>query len=211
MRRVSTHPSIARLCGQSSRKVAIVSEPGKSLTAFLIAAVATTLVGCGASVSSEPAEPGRVSASSPESVEPTSEPTSPESVEPVLPPDPTPAALTEPAADPAAQSEALDEYLAAEQSQLPKLKSDYADTYSEITIEAEHPDLIVYTYTFSGEMDKAKTVKHFEDMLSEFETAAQDQIFPIMEEYGVTPTQRIRYTYLAPDGSVLWTHDFASR
>lgn len=199
MRRVSTHPSIARLCGQSSRKVAIVSEPGKSLTAFLIAAVATTLVGCGASVSSEPAEPGRVSASSPESVEP------------VLPSDPTPAASTEPAADPAAQSEALDEYLAAEQSQLPKLKSDYADTYSEITIEAEHPDLIVYTYTFSGEMDKAKTVEHFEGMLSEFETAAQDQIFPIMEKYGVTPTQRIRYTYLAPDGSVLWTHDFTSR
>lgn len=175
-----------------------------SITLSLIAAVSTALVGCTAA--EPPAAPGRVTPAASQSAEPSETPT-PEATE--SPAEATPEATE--GTDEAAQSAALDKYVAAEAAQIPKLKEQYADSYSEITIEGEHPDLIIFTYTFVNKVDKAKAEAYFKESLPELEKAAETQIFPIMASYGVKPTQRMRYTYLAPDGSEVWSHDFSSK
>lgn len=177
-----------------------MADLSRTIVVSLAAALCVTLAGCSAAVSTDPTDPGRVSATSNSPAEPSAPVESVEATQPAPPP----------ASEPADQAGALEAYVAAEARQLPKLKQQYSDTYSDIAIEAVQPDMIAFTYTYSGAVDKKQAVTHFDSMIPEFEKAAKEQIFPLMAQYGVSPTQGLRYTYLAADGSTIWTHDFSS-
>lgn len=105
-------------------------------------------------------------------------------------------------------SQALDDFVAAAQPQIPAIMDTSPGTYSEITITAVHPDTLEFTYRFAQPVDPAEAVPYFESMLPTFQSTAETDVFPSMSNAGVGPTQKVAYTYLNADGSTVWTHTF---
>lgn len=163
----------------------------------LLPMLAATLSGCGVSVSTTPGGSTRVSAAAPSEPAPTTTPTSE-------------APIATPSVEVKEFSNGLDAYVDSEASQIPDILEQFEGTYSDITIVGEQPDLIIFTYTFADALDPAVAVPALDDQMPQFEEAGTTIIFPAMEIYGVTPTQRMRFTYLNSDGSLLWSHDFTS-
>ncbi|NHB85706.1 hypothetical protein G7085_16930 [Tessaracoccus sp. HDW20] len=174
---------------------------GRTFTIAILAALAAILSGCAVSISSDPTDPDRVTVETPVSAvvpEPSQEPGQEPGEEPAG------------AVEVEAQSAALDDYVALEASQIPKLLEQFDDLYSDIQITGEHPDLIRFTYTFTEPRDPVAAAAAFDALLDDLESVAHGQIFPTMELYGVVPTQRLRYTYHNPDGTILWSQDISS-
>jgi hypothetical protein len=111
------------------------------------------------------------------------------------------------AADPEA---ALDEYVALEQQQLEAAGDSLAEIYSEVTVEADYPDTAVFTYTYAQQVDAKQAATELDGMAGELKELCKTAVFPAMESVGVTPNQKVTYTYNNADGSELWSRTFES-
>jgi hypothetical protein len=49
---------------------------------------------------------------------------------------------------------------------------------------------------------------HFDGFAPTLQTLCDTQIFPAMARAGITPTQKVNYTYVNADGSEIWSHTF---
>lgn len=108
----------------------------------------------------------------------------------------------------ASSSEALDEFVATLQENADTMLAGTEDVYLDFAIEATHPGTVEYIYTFADEVDPAVAADGFESTLETFQELTDSAAFPEMEAFGITEDPRIIYTYLNPDGSEVWTHEF---
>ncbi len=113
--------------------------------------------------------------------------------------------------DNSASAKALDEYVKLEQEMMAEQQDQFGDTFSDISITADYPSGIVYTYTYADEMDSAQTAAALDDLAEEALVAAlHDDVFPLMTEYGVDSPQTATFTYLNSDGSEIWSRTYTS-
>ena len=108
------------------------------------------------------------------------------------------------------QAAALDRYVAAVQEQMPALMDQFGGMYSEITAEAIAPDTIDYRYVFTEAVDAAAAGPTFDEQKPMLQTLCDETLFPEMESHGITESPKVKYTYLNPDGSEVWTNVFTS-
>ena len=112
--------------------------------------------------------------------------------------------------DTSEQSEALESYAAAERDQIPAIQDANPGLYSEVTIEAEDPGTIVYTYVYAAPMDAAASAAQFETMVPELQDLCEQNVFPAMESFGIEGAKNAHFVYLNSDGSPIWEKSFAS-
>lgn len=120
----------------------------------------------------------------------------------------TPAATEEPSADDS--SAALDEVVRDASAGTDSIKDQLGDTYSDLTVTGEAPGTLVYSYYFAepiGDLEAgAAGIETQSDTLKDM---AQNQVFPMMEQYGVADPQ-MRFVYYDADGStVIWEHTYS--
>lgn len=108
-------------------------------------------------------------------------------------------------------SQELDAYAASERTALPSIMEQYPGVYSDITVETKSPNTIVFTYVYAAQPDPIAAKKYFNGEVDNFQGQVDDQVFPAMENAGVTGTKHVQYVYKNPDGSTIWEHDFASK
>lgn len=108
------------------------------------------------------------------------------------------------------QEAALDDYVADEAAARESLLGSMADVYEDYTVEAQYPDTVVYSYHYLDGMDVDATAAALDDQLEQLEASVREQVFPIMAEYGVEPTQGATFEYYDNDGSLIWSHSFSS-
>ena len=80
--------------------------------------------------------------------------------------------------------------------------------YSAVAIEAIAPDTIHYVYTYADQIDTEGVQEYFDGFAPTLQTLCDTQVFPAMEDAGVTPTQKATYTFYNADGTELWSHTF---
>lgn len=163
-------------------------------TMLIVASVAVGLSGC-AGESSDP-EPSVTATESAVTSEATLEPTA----------DATEAPETEASGD---QGEVLAAYVADAQAAVPILMENFAGTYSDIKILAVGDDTLEFAYTYETAADPASTAASLDTMVDSLQSVADTSVIPEMENAGITVDPKVRYTYYNPDGSLVWTHDFA--
>lgn len=178
-------------------------------TAALSILAVSSLAACVSVSTTAPDEPQRVVAASQEPSDspqetPTPEdtPTPEESLNPVEGDDDVP--------DTDAVHEALDRYVEAERATIPQVLKENPGVYSDVAFDKEYPDMATFTYTYATAVDAEQTAVALDDMIPTIESFLTSTVFPAMEAYGVVPTQRVRFTYLNNDGSMVWSKDFAS-
>lgn len=107
------------------------------------------------------------------------------------------------------QHEALENYVAAAQSQLPQLLEAFDGMYAEIAIDYEYSETIVYDYLYARQVDPKAARKHFKTSVAQIQSACDSQVFPDMERAGIA-NPKARYTYFNADGSRIWSRTFSS-
>ena len=107
------------------------------------------------------------------------------------------------------QHEALENYVAAAQSQLPQLLEAFDGMYAEIAIDYEYSETIVYDYLYARQVDPKAARKHFKASVAQIQSACDSQVFPDMERAGIA-NPKARYTYFNADGSRIWSRTFSS-
>ena len=107
------------------------------------------------------------------------------------------------------QHEALENYVAAAQSQLPQLLEAFDGMYAEIAIDYEYSETIVYDYLYARQVDRKAARKHFKASVAQIQSACDSQVFPDMERAGIA-NPKARYTYFNADGSRIWSRTFSS-
>ncbi|PKQ25233.1 MAG: hypothetical protein CVT64_11055 [Actinobacteria bacterium HGW-Actinobacteria-4] len=123
----------------------------------------------------------------------------------VASPDPAPSAVVEPAVDPI---EALDGYVESERRMIPLIFEATGDLYSDIVIDPEYPSTVVFTYTYAEPLDPEEGAMYFDSAIPDFQSLCDSAVFPAMQRAGVAETVQVVYTYLNPDGSLIWTYRF---
>jgi len=108
------------------------------------------------------------------------------------------------------ESDALDRLVESAQSQIAGVKANSGDTYSDITITAVHPNTIVYTYTYSKQLDAGAAAAYFDTQAATIQQTCDTSVFPSMKEVGILSGQHATYTYLNPDGSLIWSRTFSA-
>jgi hypothetical protein len=109
-----------------------------------------------------------------------------------------------------AQDQALDKYVGLERAQISKILAATPGVYSDVRIEARHPDSILYTYTYAKQVDQAKAATYFDSMAPTFQKSMDSAVFPAMRKSGLHGVLYAIYTYINADGSLIWTKEFAS-
>lgn len=107
-----------------------------------------------------------------------------------------------------AQSDALERYAAAERKTMPEVLAANPGVYSEASVEASPPSMIVYSYTYLNQVDGLATAAFFDTAIPEFQSALDSSVFPAMASMGVTGTLRATYIYYNADGSLVWQYTF---
>ena len=117
-----------------------------------------------------------------------------------------PVVETETAEEPAdaSSSGALQAYVDAVRPQLEGMTD---PTYESTEIHAVGEDTLEYVYTFAEPQDVALMAEGFESMSGMLEAGA-DMVIPEMERNGVV-NAKVTYTYLNPDGSLIWSRTYA--
>lgn len=105
---------------------------------------------------------------------------------------------------------ALDAYAALEQEQIPMLIEASGGMFSDIEITAKYPNEMVYIYTYAEELPADLAAEYFDTMVDTLQLIGDEQLFPLMEQTGVTGIKKATYIYLNPDGTELWAHTFTS-
>jgi hypothetical protein len=103
---------------------------------------------------------------------------------------------------------ALTAFVAAVQDQVPALEKSFGKTYRKITITADPPTTMVYTYTFGKKVDRSLAKSAFDKQAKSLQDVCDKQVFPSMKLAGVS-APKARYVFLNPDGSKIWSRTFA--
>lgn len=86
-----------------------------------------------------------------------------------------------------------------------------AGTFSDMSVTADYPSGIVYTYTYSQEMDAAATARNLDEIADgQLLPALEQEVFPMMTQMGVLPPLSATFTYLNSDGSEIWSRTFTA-
>lgn len=80
--------------------------------------------------------------------------------------------------------------------------------FSEVTVTGIYPGTIAFGYVYAEEIDPAAAQDHFDSMLATLQTVCDTQVFPAMDNAGVTESPMITYTYYNADSSEIWSHTF---
>lgn len=122
----------------------------------------------------------------------------------------SPAATSEAAADPAGdQQAAMDAYVVALNELIPSLLESFDGTYTSLAITGIGDNTVEYAYTYATPTDVATATAYFEENIPTLQQSCDSAVFPEMESQGVTEDPRVIFTYLNPDGSLLWSHEFS--
>lgn len=108
------------------------------------------------------------------------------------------------------QAEILDAFVAEARAEVESQVDMFGGTYSDITLTAENGNTMVYTYTFTEAIDPALAADGFDSTSEMLKSAAQSLLIPSLQAVGVTDNPQVTYTYLNPDGSVIWTATYAA-
>ncbi len=108
-------------------------------------------------------------------------------------------------ADPGGSADPLQAMIDAEEAQLEQMAGMFEEIYSDITIEADPPSGIIYTYTYLDQLDPASASAALEEMGETLDTMVKSTVFPGMEMSGVPKPFSATYVYLNADGSELWS------
>ena len=114
----------------------------------------------------------------------------------------------EPSADAATQQAAMDVYVAALEGVVPSQLEAFGDTYSAIDVRAIGNDTVEYIYTYSTPLDPAAVAAELDGQLDYLQSNCDSAVFPEMIANGIVVGPKVIFTYLNPDGSLLWTHMF---
>lgn len=106
------------------------------------------------------------------------------------------------------QREALDAYVAAKQTDIPRLLAAQPDVYSAITIKAEAPSTVVFTYHYAIDIDAVATAKTFDDNAYLLQDELDRSVDAITKKYGFTKDLHVRYIYVSLDRSTIWEREF---
>lgn len=122
----------------------------------------------------------------------------------------SPAATSEAAADPAGdQQAAMDAYIVALNEVAPSLLESFDGTYTSLAITGIGDNTVEYVYTYAIAADPAATTAGLEENIPMLQAYCDTAVFPEMESQGVTEDPRVIFTYLNPDGTLLWSHEFS--
>lgn len=129
------------------------------------------------------------------------------SAEPIVTEEPTEA--PEPA-DSGSQAEKLDAFVEEARAEVESQVDMFGDTYSDISLSAADGNTLVYTYTFTEAIDSAAAAESFDSMSDMLKSSAENMLIPALELAGITDNPQVTYTYLNPDGSVIWTATYSA-
>jgi hypothetical protein len=82
-------------------------------------------------------------------------------------------------------------------------------TFSDAQVNALPPSTMEYRYVYAAAITANLTdvEAYFDSMVPTLQTTVDTQVFPAMVKAGIQ-APRVTYTYVNPDGSVVWTHTF---
>lgn len=119
-------------------------------------------------------------------------------------PDPSPTETAQ-----ASDLSPIETYAELERAALVDMPAEYAELYSDVSVEVVEPSEIIFTYVFAaavGDLDtSAETLAGLEESL---QTLCDTQVFPAMEATGVPPEQKVTYIYYDSDGTEIWRNTF---
>lgn len=108
------------------------------------------------------------------------------------------------------QNEALDTHVESERAAIPTILEASSGVYSEITVNAIHPDTVEFSYVYADQLDPAVTKDYFDTMTPTVRTLCDTVVFPAMASAGVVGSQKATYAFYNADGSLLWSDTFES-
>lgn len=149
--------------------------------------------------------------SSDDSEETTSAPVVTSSAPEVVTEEPTETAEPAEPADSGSQADKLDAFIEQARAEIEGQVDSFGGTYSDISLTAENGNTMVYTYTFAEPIDAALAAESFDSSSELLESTAQNMLIPALESIGVTDNPQVTYTYLNPDGSVIWSQTYAAQ
>ncbi|MFV0429969.1 MAG: DUF4854 domain-containing protein [Arachnia sp.] len=104
-------------------------------------------------------------------------------------------------------AEALEEMLQAERDQIPQVLEESEGVLIAAEYVVEGDDTISYTFTYAQAPDPDQAKAYFDAEADSLQETCDSKVFPPMEQRGVTDP-KVRYTYLNPDGTEIWSHTF---
>lgn len=102
----------------------------------------------------------------------------------------------------------LAELVAGAQSAVDSQLAQYPDTYSAMSVEADEPDTIIYSYTYKNVMDASATASTMDKQAGTLQSTLDSQVFPAMKQAGIA-SPKATYIYKNSDGSVIWERTFS--
>jgi len=117
--------------------------------------------------------------------------------------EPSPAAVEQPDD----QSGALEELVAEAQGSLQAIRDSSSGTYSAVELVAVPPSAVAYVFTYAAPTDPVGAGAYFDSMRPTLQGTADAQVFPAMTAVGIQ-SPSVTYTYLNPDGSLVWSATF---
>lgn len=112
--------------------------------------------------------------------------------------------------DAEAQAELLEKYADLERASFDSVLEMYPGKYSEMAVETGDAGAITFTFTYSDQMDIAATKANFDAQLPQMTTQINDEVFPLMRDFGLEGDLAITYQYFAPDNVLIWEYTFES-
>jgi hypothetical protein len=114
-----------------------------------------------------------------------------------------------PAADStvAQQTAALEELVSQAQGTAATVLATTGDIYSDLDVVAVPPATMECDFTFSTPTDPAAADAYFRSVRPTLQGLADSQFIPSMRTAGIT-SPRVTFTFLNPDGSLVWTGTF---
>jgi hypothetical protein len=113
-------------------------------------------------------------------------------------------------ADSGSQAEKLDAFIEEARAEVESQVDMFGGTYSDISLSSANGNTLVYTYTFAEPIDAAVAAESFDSMSDMLKGPAENMLIPALEMAGVTDNPQVTYTYLNPDGSVIWTKTYSA-
>ncbi|XBH21495.1 hypothetical protein V5R04_14995 [Jonesiaceae bacterium BS-20] len=112
--------------------------------------------------------------------------------------------------DAEAQAELLEKYADLERASFDAVREMYPDLYSEMAVETGDAGAIAFTFTYAEQMDVSASKASFDAQLPQMTTQINDEVFPLMRDFGLEGDLAITYQYFAPDNVLIWEYTFES-
>ncbi len=184
------------------------------------AALTLGLAGCASDTPFQKEPTAKPTASASESEKPAEEPevekpaveeTEEAPVEPTTdaPEDPAPDAEPE-ITDQTAQIAALEAYAQAERDSVASIFDLYPGVYDSVEVFTAPTGSLSFEYTYTQAMDKDAALEYFEGIKDQLMAQSNQTVFPAMRVFDINGPLDVTYTYLNPDGTLLWEHTFFS-